>query len=296
MPGHRPRVSVALPVYNGERYLAEAIASVQAQTYEDFELIIGDNASTDGTEDICRARASTDHRITYLRHSENLGAAPNYNRLFEISTGEYFKWIAHDDGCAPDFIERAVQVLDDEPEVVVCYSKSLLIDESGSVIERYSDGLHLRSSEPHERLRTLLDTPGWCNPIFGLIRRSALTGTPLIANYPRSDRTLLAELTLRGEFFEIPDHLLYRRIHPNISTEVHVSEKDLAVWYDSKNKDRRTFPRWRRYFEYVKMTGRSELPITERARVLVLLGKNALSLDKVRGLVRDVTSTRAAGR
>lgn len=288
MSENRPRVSIGLPVYNGERYLDEAIRSVLDQSYIDFELLISDNASTDGTEEICRSAAASDPRVVYLRNDENLGAAPNYNRLVDLSNGEYFKWIAHDDGCAPEFLEQCVRVLDNEPEVVICYSKTILLDEVGDVLDHYSDGLHLRSPDPCERLRVFLDTPGWCNPIFGLIRRSVLSRTPRIGSYPRSDRTLLAELTLHGQFNELPDYLLHRRVHAEISTEVHVAEKDLAVWFDSRNRERKTFPRWKRYSEYVRMTQRAPISLSQRAHVLGLVSRSAMSLGKVRGLLSDV--------
>lgn len=289
--GSAPRVSIALPVFNGERYLEQAITSVLTQTFDEFEFLIGDNASTDATEEICRSYAASDPRVRYVRNTTNLGAAPNYNQLFHRSGGEYFKWIAHDDLCEPEFIERSVAVLDHDPGVVICYSKTVLIDALGDEIEHYSDGLHMTQTAPHERVRLLLETPGWCNPIFGLLRRSMLAATPLIASYPRSDRTLLAELSLHGRFHELPEPLLKRRVHPQISTEVHVAERDLAVWFDARNRTRRTFPRWKRYSQYIAMAARAPLPAGERARVLGVVAGNAMSLSKVRGLASDVVSS-----
>ncbi len=288
MTQSKAKVSIGLPVYNGENYLAEAIESVLAQTYENFELIISDNASTDGTEAICRAYAAKDGRITYIRNPQNLGAAPNYNQTFHAASGSYFKWIAHDDRCAPEFLARSVEILDNEPNVVICYSQTVLIDEHGGVLEYYSDDLHLRSPKPYERFHKLVNTPGWCNPIFGLMRSSVLARTPLIANYPRSDRNLLAELTLYGEFHELPDFLLYRRVHPQISTEVYNEEKDLAVWFDTRNKNRLVLPRWRRYSDYLQMARRAPISMTDRLRVVGFLSKNVLSLDKLRSLGSDL--------
>lgn len=290
MTQDKPKVSIGLPVYNGENYLAEAVDSILAQTYENFELIISDNASGDRTEEICRAYAAKDNRIIYIRNEENLGAAPNYNQIFFAASGKYFKWIAHDDLCAPEFIARSVEILERDPNVVVCYSKTVLIDEQGKVIEYYSDDLHLRSPEPYQRFYKLVNTPGWCNPIFGLMRSAVLAKTPLIANYPRSDRNLLAELTLYGEFYELPDFLLFRRVHPQISTEVNYKESDLAVWFDTRNKNRLVFPRWRRYSEYIKMAYRAPISFADRLRVVVFLSKNIVSFDKLKALVSDIFS------
>ena len=85
-----PKVSVGLPVFNGKRFVAEAIESILAQTFDDLELVISDNASTDGTEEICRAYAEKDERVRYVLNSENLGAAYNYNQTFHLSSGTYF--------------------------------------------------------------------------------------------------------------------------------------------------------------------------------------------------------------
>src|SRR3954470_1068595 len=97
MSERRPRVSIGLPVYNGQRFLAPAVSSLLAQTFADFELVICDNASTDDTEAICRRFAERDPRVRYHRNEQNVGAAPNFNRALALSTGQYFKWAAHDD-------------------------------------------------------------------------------------------------------------------------------------------------------------------------------------------------------
>ena len=111
-------VSIGLPVYNGENYLSAAIESIAAQTFQDFELIISDNDSTDRTPEICRHYMMQDKRIRYFRNKRNLGAAPNYNRTYELSQGQYFKWTAHDDIICPDFLAKCVVALEAEPEAV----------------------------------------------------------------------------------------------------------------------------------------------------------------------------------
>ena len=120
-----PAVSVGLPVYNGERYLAEAIESVLRQTFADFELVISDNASTDRTAEICRSFARADGRVRYHRNEANLGALPNFNRVFDLGRGRYFKWAAHDDVLRPELLRRCVDVLEDNRDAVVCESDAL---------------------------------------------------------------------------------------------------------------------------------------------------------------------------
>ena len=104
-----PKVSIGIAVFNGENFLESALRSILAQTFEDFELIISDNASTDRTADICEQYASQDGRVLYLRQPANLGAQPNYNLLVGQARGRYFKWAAHDDMLAPTFLERCVE-------------------------------------------------------------------------------------------------------------------------------------------------------------------------------------------
>src|SRR5919109_5579420 len=151
----RARVSIGMPVYNGVRFLKEAIESILAQTFEDFELIISDNASIDQTEQICREYAAKDKRIRYYRNEKNLGAARNYNRVFELSTGEYFKWQAHDDLCDPQFLEKGVAVLARDPSIVLCYSKFLRIDEHGNPLTMETSKVR-GGAKPHERFRSVI--------------------------------------------------------------------------------------------------------------------------------------------
>ncbi len=130
-----PRVSVGLAVYNGENYLREAIDSILAQTFTDFELILSDNASTDKTQEICLEYAAKDKRIRYYRNDQNIGGIRNQIRTVELSRGEYYKLAAHDDVCAPDFLEKCVEVLDRDPSVVLCYPKTKIIDENGNFLK-----------------------------------------------------------------------------------------------------------------------------------------------------------------
>src|SRR5690348_2515296 len=127
-----PRLSVGLPVYNGERYLAETLDSLIEQTFEDFELIISDNASTDGTAGICRRYEKLDSRIRYFRQPRNIGGAPNHNFVARQARGELFKWVSADDLYARDLLERCVDALNDLPHVVLAHPWTATIDGSGA--------------------------------------------------------------------------------------------------------------------------------------------------------------------
>lgn len=281
---NNPYVSIGLPVYNREKYIRATLESLLAQTFTDFELIISDNASTDRTHDICMEYASKDPRIRYYRNAENRGAAWNYNRVFELAVGKYFKWAASDDLCAPDFVLRCVETLDQNPSCVLCFPRTTIIDELGNNIGYNDGGLNITSSSPHERYRQFHDS---LFRAFAMIRPDVLKATPLIGSYEGSDMTLAAELALRGQFCEIPELLFFQRDHPENSTVGNESRPDkIAVWFDPKNKGKIVFPRWRWFFEYIRSINRVEMSAKEKALCYIQMG-NWVS-HFYRGMVYDL--------
>jgi glycosyltransferase involved in cell wall biosynthesis len=266
MSDDKAHVSVGLPVFNGENYLEEALDSILAQTYSDFELIISDNASTDRTEEICRAYTARDKRIRYSRNETNLGAAKNFNRVFELSSGEYFKWASYDDVLAPEFLSRCITVLDQDSSIVLCHAKTGRINEHSALVGVYEEYQYLRlgSRKPHERFFDLIRLDHSCNIVFGVIRASALRMTSLIGPYPGSDRPLLAQLGLIGRLHEIPEILFYRRDHPQTTWRVWGEKPEVVVWYDSTKAGRIIFPYWRLCFEYFMSTNRVPLGWSDR--------------------------------
>jgi glycosyltransferase involved in cell wall biosynthesis len=241
---NRPRVSIGVPVRNGERYLAEALDSLLSQSYSDFELIISDNASSDGTEAICRDYAARDPRVRYYRSREDVGLANNFNFLFIRARGKYFKWAAADDVHEPDWIARCLAVLDQDPTVVLVYARARFIDENGKPLGDVDPGFNLQSDLARERLRYVIHANSWVNAIFGMIRTEALAKTRLLPNYPGGDYPLLAELALEGKFVEVQESLFLRRLHPGASSQnVHDVEYMVRLWSASGHK---TFPTWNR--------------------------------------------------
>jgi glycosyltransferase involved in cell wall biosynthesis len=265
-----PRVSIGLPVYNGGAYLRETFESLLAQDFGEFELIVSDNASTDQTESICQEFAARDVRIRYLRNATNLGAAANYNRAVELSRAPYFKWAAYDDLLAPSFLRRCVETLDAAPEsVVLVYPRTTIIDAKGEVVGPYQDNLDLRQPEPHARLRQFIWQWSLCNVVFGVIRMDALKRTRLIQPYVGSDITLIGELSLLGEFWEIPEPLFFRRIHEQSSRQGRASLKEVAAWFDPRSRGPGLLkPETRVFFHLLGAVWRSELPPARRASAL----------------------------
>jgi len=267
-----PCISIGLPVYNGERYLRVALESMLSQTLRDFELIICDNSSTDGTEGICREYAARDPRVQYHRLPSNVGAANNFRRTFELSRGRYFKWIASDDYCAPTFLEHCKRVLDEHQEVVLCTSKVNIVDADGRLIEPYPDPQGLNQERASERLIVSRNQDGWCNAVYGLIRSETLRRTAVMGNYVGSDMVLLGEISLYGRFAEVPDYLLFRRFHPGAYSHEVSLDKMRAFYMPSKKRATAlVYRNWRHLFEYWRAARRAPLPTLERLRLSIYI-------------------------
>lgn len=262
-----PKVSIGLPVYNGERYIHEAIESVLRQTYTNFELVVSDNGSTDGTEAICREFANNDKRVVYFRSEQNNGASWNYNRTFELATGEYFRWLAADDILAPSLLEKSVQVLRENDDIILSFTWVQDIDEHGNEIEVKRSGVSSDNPNPVARFQGLSTVRGShnCEEVFGLVRSNVLAKTKLIDNYTDSDRTLLADLGLRGRFYEIPEPLFLHRLHPKGSVTANPTRHDRAAWFDPRVARKLVFPNWRQLYELMRVIQRA--PITAQQQM-----------------------------
>lgn len=261
-----PCVSIGLPVYNGENFIREAIDSILAQTFTDFELIISDNASNDCTEIICREYAQKDPRIHYIRNQDNIGAAPNYNQTFKLSKGKYFKWTSHDDLYAPEFLERCVQVLEDDENISLCFPRTILIDENKKEIKRYSNQLTLESEQPQKRFE---EYRGYFkgfngNPIFGVMRSRHLKNTDLIGSHIASDMTLLGHLALLGKFYEVTEYLFFRRRHPLMSVRANQDYDKRILWFNPKKNSKLLFPHWQLFLEDIKIISSTPIRLLEK--------------------------------
>jgi glycosyltransferase involved in cell wall biosynthesis len=271
-PGAAPRVSIGLAVRNGAAYLREAIDSILAQTYADFELIICDNASTDDTEAICRAAAAQDARVRYWRNPRNIGGTNNENLTITKARGEFFRLAAHDDKLAPDLLEKCVAVLDAQPDVVLCYSYVSEIDGGGHFIRitRRDKGT---AAAPHRRLRELMHRDHTCEMTYGLIRTAVLRQTRLYQNYTDADRTLLCELALHGRFYEIPEPLFFKRYHP---ANQYLDWRARMSWFHPGTEGSIRFPNWMQFTDMFATVGRVPLPLGEKLRCYLVTGRWSL--------------------
>src|SRR5437870_2543767 len=158
-----PLVSIGLPVYNAERYLRQALDSLLGQDYANLELIVSDNASADATESICRSYAERDGRLHYHRAEQNMGAIWNYNRVFELASGEYFMWAAHDDLRDSRYVSACVDALQSRPDAVLCCSDIRFIDEDGQAVDvpPHVAGIRPSGNTVRERVRQVARACNW---------------------------------------------------------------------------------------------------------------------------------------
>lgn len=260
-----PRVTVGIPVFNGEVYLSRAIESVLAQTFTDFELLISDNGSTDRTESICRQYAAQDSRIRYYREEVNRGAAWNHNRLVELARGEYFKWQCCDDFCAPQMISTCISELDQNPNLVLCYGQFVRIDKNGAVLGTKISRVQGMASA-HERFHSLIHRRDSCEEIYGVMRTAVARQTSLIGPYSNSDDTFLAEMILRGQFGAAPEPLIYYRLHSGQSTKAYKDRVERMWWFDTSHRRRIVLPSSILLREYLSLIHRAPVPFSARLR------------------------------
>lgn len=273
----KPRVSIGIPVYNGEAFVEGAINAALAQTYTDFELVISDNASTDRTEEICREFARRDARVKYVRAEQNQGAIWNFNRVFELSQGEYFKWAAADDLFLPTFLEKCAQVLDDNPSVIWCHTQSGKIDQydqplsvddpaSDGAVHSSDDGLPRdfhQSPHRHERFRGVLLGTTWSADSYGLIRADALRQTCMLISCYGAEKVLIGALSLIGQYAEIPETLFYQRIHSSTASNLNTASQQQA-YMDTQAKSRVALTRLRLLLGHFESVLHAKMSLLDR--------------------------------
>jgi len=228
-----------VPVYNGERYLDAVLDGLRRQTVDDLEILVTDNCSTDRTAEIAADHAASDARVVVVRNPVNLGLAGNFNRVFALARGRYFRWNMADDPVEPGLVEACLRVLEAEPDTVLAVPGWDLVDEEGRPTrpeERGRIPVTVWSGDRQQRLAEVnayVTGPhriGVLAYLSGLVRTEALWATGLLGSYPRSDRVLLTQLAAVGTFRELADVTQHIRIHPD-SAGSGIGDRDYArVW------------------------------------------------------------------
>jgi polysaccharide pyruvyl transferase WcaK-like protein/glycosyltransferase involved in cell wall biosynthesis len=247
--GHRPALTLGLPVRNGERFLEAALDALLAQTFTDFELIISDNASTDRTPTIARAYAAVDPRVRYTRHPRNVGSALNHALLVHQARGKYFKWVSDDDLYAPDLLERCMEAFDRQPGIVSSHAWTAYLDESGNIIRKPEYPLKTDSPRVPERFRSLLHTYGG-DDMYGIFPVAVLRRIAPVRSHHLADRTFVSELALYGPFYNVPDFLYFRREHARRVSRS-PSVRDRCTRWDPRRANRWRHPVVRLVGEYL---------------------------------------------
>ncbi len=290
-----PKVSIGMPVYNAGKFLAATLESIAGQTLQDYELIISDNASTDDTEEICRSFAATDARLRYFRNVANLGVGRNFRRALEEASGRYFKWAAGDDLLLPDYLRVCVEVLDTQPEVVMCSSRMPFVDErgelvpydaeSGGFVTAYGEVLEwlpapagLESESPVDRFREVVQNVRGnltAEFLYGTARKSAMDRVLPFELYLGAEKVFIAELSLKGRLHRVPQDLLYRRMHPDHHGGRPL--RQISKGYDPQWSGRIAFPAARQLRGYAQTVARSSLPVSDKARCYGVLARKSLN-------------------
>jgi glycosyltransferase involved in cell wall biosynthesis len=218
------KVSIGLPVFNGERFIHNALESLLAQDFEDFELIICDNASTDNTYKICQEYALRDSRIRLYRNDTNIGATKNFELVFQLSSAPYFMWAAHDDMWADQFIRLCIEKLEQHPDAVMCCTEILFVNQDGTHRASWSySNLDTQGMVVAKRVKALISLMGWY-AIYGLLRREAVEKLDLTIDSYGCDVVWILQLLLQGDCLKVPEILFYYRLPDRPKTELEYQE------------------------------------------------------------------------
>jgi glycosyltransferase involved in cell wall biosynthesis len=243
-----PRLSIGLPVYNGEKYVAESLEALLGQSFTDFELIISDNASTDSTGDICRRYEKQDSRVRYFRQPRNVGMAPNVNFIVGQARGELYKEASHDDLYATNLLESCVEALDEYPQVVLVHSWTATLDGSGNVTAAYEYPLTTATPHAPERFRSMLFDSGGDDD-YGVMRMDVRRRIAPMGSHHHADRTITAEIALHGPFYQVPAWLYFRREHAGQNGRASMRRRSANM--DPRRANRWQHPAARLYAEYI---------------------------------------------
>lgn len=283
-----PRLSIGLPVRNGERYLRQALDGLLAQTFRDFEILVSDNQSTDSTIAIVEEFAARDSRVRLVRQAENLGAAGNFNFVFHETHAPLFKWAAYDDEHEPAFLERTIALLDADPGVSIAHCRTLEIDSQGKVTGEFRDQDPLTRATPSARLAGVFAME-YPSPVWGVMRRVQARRTRLQQGYLGSDWNFLGEMMLMGRLGLVPEPLFKVRAHEQqYSTGMQKDSKAARLsWFNPRAKAPTLLSPARAAAHFLRAAWRYPLPLAERFRCMGLVadryaGKALHKLRKAR--------------
>ncbi|OGH56627.1 MAG: hypothetical protein A3G34_09510 [Candidatus Lindowbacteria bacterium RIFCSPLOWO2_12_FULL_62_27] len=269
-----PRVSIGFTSYNDGRFAREAIESLLAQDFTDFELILSDDNSTDGTGDICGQYAERDKRVRLFRQPSRLGIIDHQNFVFRQARAPFFMWAAGHDLWRPNYISQLLPVLESNPAVVCAYPLIPVIDTDGKVISdpRFNAWMDTRALNVVSRLNIMLWSSSGCNQIGGLFRADALRRTRMYHHVISPDNLLIFELSLIGAIACVHEDLMYfRKTKPSAHLR-DVLERYKTTFYPATCPKPKYFrmwmTHWRQFFDHLTAVLRSPHSIRRKPVML----------------------------
>lgn len=254
-----PLVSIGIAVHDEAMHLAATLDSLLAQDYPNLELVISDNASTDGTEAVCREYAARDRRIRYHREAENRGARHNFNQVLALSSGDYFTWASGHDLRAPSCVRRCVEVLEERPDVVLCYPRTLMVGfDDDSLEEIDGDTLETTGLPTAARLHHVIRYLAKGNAMYGVARARAMASLGGIRSVRQSDLAFLSELSLHGAFHQLDDRLFLRRQNRPAESRADATARQFAMLEPGTTRKASRFPHMERAWVVQKAVWHSQ--------------------------------------
>ena len=263
----QPLVSIGVPVYNGDKTIERALDALIAQDYSNLEIIISDNASTDATQEICKKYVQKDSRVSYNRAEKNFSVAWNYNKVLELSTGDYFMWAADDDERNPSFVSACIDKLMQCPDAVVCqaYTASYIEGQEERLCVVHTNSLEGKTDLIERYRETLAQNPNMS--IYGLFRSSTLRKTHLIEKILGADVAFIQELSIYGQIVQVP-RILFKYIGRK---EWNTIDQDYFVNFFKKKKPWWYLPFVVLFFNHCKRVTLSEIPFSKKIRLWIVL-------------------------
>jgi glycosyltransferase involved in cell wall biosynthesis len=269
-PDKRPLVTIGMPVYNEERFLEHAVESLRNQDYQNIEILISDNASTDRTQQICSRIAREDKRVTYSRTERNIGSAANFRRVQAMAKGKYFMWAAGHDEWSGNLLSASVAILESTQSASIAFATSYWIDENGQRNKRETGYTDTRGMDAMARFFTVL----WGNmhPVLGVIRVDDLRRTRSMQSFAGADLVLLAELVLMGDFVHASQAWWHRRDVRSQEDHRQRMQRYTGKEYGQSNSSfDRYFPLLRLPLGLINTVGTARIPWAQRLGLLFAL-------------------------
>jgi len=258
----KPFISIAMTVFNSASFLAKSIESLLSQDYENYELIISDNASEDGSSDICQEFAKRDNRIKYYRNIINMGAAKNSFKAVNLCSGEFTMPVADHDVHHPSFISSLLEILQQDESIVLAYPRTNLIDENDHPIELMTDVIDTRGMDVCQRFSKIVWEACCMNMVYGLYRTAAIKEVWHFQPTIGPDLIMIAKLSLIGSIAQVNKSLFFRRRNRADENTQELTRRQVASFVKS---DIKALVPWTMLaYEHIKIIRESHLSINEK--------------------------------